>query len=154
MLNKKSQAFCICLRSVFARRVVFVCYDAPHSRRAGKRTASAWWCHSGMMRSDGEVSARTPQESNTINGWEDETAAALDPSLQSATAFYDTDPVSGKFMFYEATVPHLRIIDQVFKKTTLYKLHQMRPYRDYFWSQWRCNKEFSLVYMFYLFMIL
>lgn len=35
--------------------------------------------HSGMTRSDGEVSAGRPQESNTINGWEDETLAALDP---------------------------------------------------------------------------
>lgn len=34
-------------------------------------------CHSGMTRSDGEVSAGTPQGSDSGNGWEDETLAAL-----------------------------------------------------------------------------
>lgn len=36
-------------------------------------------CHSGMTRSDVEVSAGTPQGSDTISGREDETLAALDP---------------------------------------------------------------------------
>lgn len=48
-----------------------------------------WSCHNGMTRSDEEVSAGTPQESNTINGWEDKTLAALDPRVLT---FYDPVP--------------------------------------------------------------
>ena len=48
-------------------------------QKCGKPARARRLCHSGMTRSDGEVSASTPQGSDSVNGWEDETLAALHP---------------------------------------------------------------------------
>lgn len=82
-----SQSYFIVLgsRSLVSDPLAFVYAMHTHThtheqqQKCGKPARARRLCHSGMTRSDGEVSASTPQGSDSVNGWEDETLAALHP---------------------------------------------------------------------------
>lgn len=61
-LSRPLTAVCLCKAHTYEQQE----NQPAHARR---RSVQSYYC--GMTRSDGKVSAGTPQGSDTINGWED-----------------------------------------------------------------------------------